>query len=73
MANESQQCDYHKAITKIGWLHLYLTVLAMNIIINGELYKLWKNTHLPRLEKIINKEKINKQILREEISKSKVG
>jgi hypothetical protein len=41
----------------------------MNIIINGELYKLWGNAHLPRLEEIINKEIINTKILREEFHK----
>ena len=41
----------------------------MNIIIDGELYKLWENTRLPRLEEIINKEMINTKILREEIPK----
>jgi len=45
----------------------------MNIINNGELHKLWENTHLPRLEEIINEEKINMKVLRGEISKSKVG
>ena len=69
MANESQWYNYHKAITKIGWLHLYLTELKVNIIIDGELYKLWENTRLPRLEEIINKEMINTKILREEIPK----
>jgi len=41
----------------------------VNIIIDGELYKLWENTRLPRLEEIINKEMINTKILREEIPK----
>ena len=41
----------------------------MNTVINEELYKLWDNTHLPRLGEIINKEKINTKILGEEITK----
>ena len=69
MANEGQWYNYHKVITKIGWLHLYLTGLKMNTVINEELYKLWDNTHLPRLGEIINKEKINTKILGEEITK----
>lgn len=55
MAKHGQWYNYHKAIIKIGWLHLYLTELKRNIIINGELYKLWENTHSPRMEEIINK------------------
>lgn len=45
----------------------------MNIINNGGLHKLWENTHLPRLEEVINEEKINTKILKGEISKSNVG
>jgi hypothetical protein len=41
----------------------------MNIVINEELYKLWENTHLPRLEEIINTKMINTKIIRKEIPK----